>query len=105
MSSLAPMAHWLTMMLCTLVEGQLFFRRRHLTWAAWAVKSKMPLGIAAPTEFSLGMPGAVLGMVQMHFVGALAVASGCACIGLRMSCGLTLVSFTFLRRVESKRCG
>jgi len=98
---LSLMAYWLMPMICIVAEEKGLFRAGlQFDWAAWADRSKMPIGIAALIAFLLGWVGAVLGMYQVYFVGPLALASGGADVGMWVGCGFTLIAFPPLRWLE-----
>lgn len=105
---LALMGYWVTIWITITLEEHLIFRRtRPFDWAAWADRSKLPLGLAALAAFLIGWAGSIICMYQIWYVGPIAKMVGeyGADLGIWVGSSWAMIVYPPLRYLELKKFG
>lgn len=112
LSNFLPMtSYWCVMYIAVLIEENVFFRKKLVPgfddtydWRIWNEKPMLEWRLAGAAAFLIGIPGAVLGMCQVYFVGPIAKRIGVAGgdIGVFLSFSFAAIAYLPLRYLERK---
>ncbi|KAI8612877.1 purine-cytosine permease FCY21 [Chytriomyces sp. MP71] len=100
---LSILSYWTGFFATVLIEEYFLFRKDGFNSAAYNSPSELPVGLAGLAALIVGVAGAVLGMSQIWYVGAIATQVGGADIGFELAILFAGVVYPIARHFELKR--